>query len=162
MLTQVIQRELNWFYPWLRKLSGALMAHESKSHTLQPTALANEVLSKLLAWRGGLSGNEEHSLRLLAITIAKQTLVDHGRRRSIRETRWQQVCEVYRTRIQRPSDASVQTRLSVVIEAIEELESIDTNLASMVRLRFFEGYNLQQIAQILQLSPRTAARRWAA
>ena len=161
MLTQVIQRELFWFYPWLRRMASVLMAFERRSHTLQPTALANEVMSKLLSWHGEVSDNSEHSLRLLAITIAKQTLIDHARRRLTRASHWEQVCEDHRMRTEHQRHASAQTRLTALVGATEELDSIDPILASMVRLRFFEGYDLQQTAQILGLSQRTAARRWA-
>jgi DNA-directed RNA polymerase specialized sigma24 family protein len=161
MLTHVIQRELFWFYPWLRRMTSVLMAFEKRSHTLQPTALANEVLSKLLTWHGEVSGNSEHSLRMLAITIAKQTLIDHGRRRLTRASHWEQVCRDQRMRTEYPRHVSVQTRLTALVDAMEELESIDPILAEMMRLRFFEGYDHQQTAQMLRLSHRTAARRWA-
>jgi len=161
MLTQVIQRELFWFYPWLRRMTSVLMNFEKRSHTLQPTALAHEVLSKLLTWHGQVSGNAEHSLRMLAITIAKQTLIDHGRRRRTRAMHWEQLCEDHRMQLECERHASVQMRLTALIYAIEELESIDPILADMVRLRFFEGYSHQQTVQMLGLSQRTAARRWA-
>jgi DNA-directed RNA polymerase specialized sigma24 family protein len=51
--------------------------------------------------------------------------------------------------------------LTALMDALQELESIDPVLASMARLRFFEGYSHQQTAQLLNLSVRTAARRWA-
>jgi RNA polymerase sigma factor (TIGR02999 family) len=161
MLHQVIQRELVWFYPWLRRMTNALMAFESRSHTLQPTALAHEVLAKLLAWQGEVTDNTEQSLRMLSITIAKQTLIDHGRRRSTRGSHWKQVCDQHRTRLESEQRPSVRKRLTAVLDAIEELDSLDPVLANLVRLRFFEGYNLLQSAQMLGLSPRTAARRWA-
>jgi RNA polymerase sigma factor (sigma-70 family) len=142
-------------------MSNALMAFESRSHTLQPTALANEVLAKLLAWRGEVTGNTEQSLRMLSITIAKQTLVDHGRRRSTRGNHWEQVCDQHRARLEQQQSPSVRNRLTAVLDAIEEMDSLDPVLANLVRLRFFEGYNLRQSAQMLGLSHRTAARRWA-
>jgi RNA polymerase sigma factor (sigma-70 family) len=161
MLSHVIQRELTWFYPWLRRMAQVLMAVESKSHTLQPTALANEVLAKLLAWRGSVNGNAENALRMLSITIAKQTLIDHGRRRRTRANHWKGICDQYRNRPSNPMTTAAQIRLRVVVDAMEELDSIEPVLGELVRLRFFEGYNLRQSAEILQLSPRTAARRWA-
>jgi DNA-directed RNA polymerase specialized sigma24 family protein len=48
-----------------------------------------------------------------------------------------------------------------VLHAIEQLESVDANLAGLVRLRFFEGYTHEQATRKLGLSPRTASRRWA-
>jgi DNA-directed RNA polymerase specialized sigma24 family protein len=161
MLSHVIQRELTWFYPWLRRMAHVLMAIESKSHTLQPTALANEVLAKLLAWRGSVTDNAENALRMLSITIAKQTLIDHGRRRRTRTNHWEGICDQYRTRPENPKTFSAEIRLKAVIDAVEELDSIEPVLGDLVRLRFFEGHSQRRAAEILQLSPRTAARRWA-
>ena len=53
------------------------------------------------------------------------------------------------------------SRVRIVLEAIEELESVDVQLASLVRMRFFEGRSLAEATQLLGMSPRTAARRWA-
>jgi len=86
MIHSRISREISWFYPWLRRLSSRLIGSEYRGKTLQPTALANEIIVKLLRWKGELNDETERSLRVLATTIAKQTLIDHGRRRSHRES----------------------------------------------------------------------------
>jgi RNA polymerase sigma factor (TIGR02999 family) len=161
MVPQIIHRELVWLYPWLRSMASRLMASERRSHTLQPTALANEVLAKLLAWRGELSEDTEKSLRVLAITVAKQTLIDRGRRHTHRK----QYVQRMREQLLR-SDTPEHTqpaggRVAIVLDAIERLESIDPDLATLIRLRFFEGYTHAEATEKLGLSPRTAARRWA-
>jgi|LakMenEpi03Aug12_release.lakeMendotaPanAssembly.Ray.scaffolds.fasta_scaffold05318_20 RNA polymerase sigma factor (sigma-70 family) len=161
MLNHVIQREISWFYPWLRRVTQSLMTYECRSHTLQPTALANEVLAKLLAWRGSLSGNAELSLRQLAVTIARQTLIDHGRQRVIRAAYRKEMVNQQRMQMQKLENISLQNRLAAVVDAMEELESIDPTLSSLIRYRFFQGYSLQKTAELLDLPPRTAARRWA-
>ncbi len=161
MLTHVIHREFAWFYPWLRSMSGTLMAFERRSHTLQPTALANEVLAKLLSWHGELTDNSEKSLRVLAVTVAKQTLIDHGRRYTSRQKYMDFVRDELRDPRAQSDPPSIQSRLAIILDAMEELASIDESIADLVRLRFFEGYTHQQAAQMLNLSPRTAARRWA-
>jgi len=161
MLNHVITREFAWFYPWLRSMSGALMAFERRCHTLEPTALANEVLAKLLTWRGELSEDTEKSLRVLAVTVAKQTLIDHGRRYASRRKYMSFLRGEFREHTANTHPASIQTRLAAILDAIDELASIDEPMAGLIRLRFFEGYTHQQAAEILGLSPRTAARRWA-
>ncbi|MCU0707397.1 MAG: ECF-type sigma factor [Pirellula sp.] len=161
MLSQIIHRELVWFYPWLRRMAGALMASERRSHTLQPTALANEVLAKLLAWKGDLSKDTEKSLRLLAVTVARQTLIDHGRRFASRRRHLTQIRDEQRACTVPSEAAPLNTRVTMVLEAIESLKTIDPQLSDLVRLRFLEGYTHQQATRMLGMSPRTAARRWA-
>lgn len=159
MLQQAIAREINWFYPWLRRMASSLMAKEQVSPTMQPTALANEVLAKLMNWSGNLSGETEKSLRILASTVAKQTLIDRGRRRYHRELYLER--KRHEQSNERPFGDAAASRIRVVMHAIEELESVDGQLASLVRMRFFEGRSLEEATRLLGLSPRTAARRWA-
>ncbi|MFM2097108.1 MAG: hypothetical protein RIS70_4232 [Planctomycetota bacterium] len=159
MLQQAIAREIGWFYPWLRRLASLMMAKEQHSPSMQPTALANEVLAKLMNWSGSLSGETEKSLRILASTIAKQTLIDRGRRRTHRELYLERMRHEQSN--ENPIGEATASRVRIVFEAIEELESVDLQLASLVRMRFFEGRSLAEATQLLGISPRTAARRWA-
>ena len=161
MLQSYISTEIGWFYPWLRKLSGKLIASEYRGKTLQPTALANEIILKLLRWNGELDGEKERSLRILATTIAKQTLIDLGRRRSHREGYLRSCRESQNCSDTRGSNSDVQSRVQSVLAAIEQLETSDVDLARLVRLRFFEGYSLVEATEILGMSQRTAARRWS-
>jgi RNA polymerase sigma factor (sigma-70 family) len=161
MLNQLIQRELIWFYPWLQKMAYGLMARERRHHTLRPTALVHEILVKLLAWRGELSGDTERSLRALAITIAKQTLIDHGRRYGSRQTHLREVRDRSMNTFRSESRHASASRFAIVLDAIEDLERIDPAIADMVRLRFLQGHSHQETVALLSMSPRTAARRWA-
>lgn len=137
------------------------MSAERRSHTLQPTALANEVLAKLLAWKGDLSNDTEKSLRLLAVTVARQTLIDHGRRFATRRRHLAEIREEQRSQATTPEAVPLSARVTMVLEAIESLKAIDPQLSDLVRLRFLEGYTHQQATRMLGMSPRTAARRWA-
>ncbi len=161
MLHQIISRELVWFYPWLRKLAEGMMAKERTSATLQPTALANEVLARLLSWRGDLSGETEASLRILATTVARQALIDRGRRRVHRERHLERMAYEQRWENSTAEAKASQSRIAIVLAAIEQLESLDPQLASLVRLRFFEGCTHEQATEKLGWSLRTSARRWS-
>jgi DNA-directed RNA polymerase specialized sigma24 family protein len=46
-------------------------------------------------------------------------------------------------------------------EAITRLADHDTSAADVVRLRFFAGLPLPEVARLLDISPRTADRLWA-
>ena len=48
-----------------------------------------------------------------------------------------------------------------VDEALTKLEREDTVVADLVKMRYFAGLNLDQIAKILSISRRTADRYWA-
>ena len=47
-----------------------------------------------------------------------------------------------------------------VDEALEKLESIDPLRAKIVELRFFSGMSIKEVAESLEMSPRTVERHW--
>ena len=51
-------------------------------------------------------------------------------------------------------------RILAVHEALERLATLDREKADVVRLRFFGGYDIEETAEILDISPRTAKRHW--
>jgi len=45
-------------------------------------------------------------------------------------------------------------------EALEKLAKEDPPSAELVRLRFFAGLKIEEAAEVLNISERTAKRRW--
>jgi DNA-directed RNA polymerase specialized sigma24 family protein len=56
--------------------------------------------------------------------------------------------------------AAGSDEILAIDEAIGRLESADPQAAALVRLRFYAGLGVEEAAQALELSPRTAARLW--
>jgi RNA polymerase sigma factor (sigma-70 family) len=156
----LVSTNVHWFYPWLKKLSSKLLASEN-SVTLQPTALANEVVLKLLSWDGTLAGDSTTGLKRVASKVARQMLTDRGRkqcakRRYIQKHAYSQVQEMMDERAR-----SRGTRVLEIMDAVDRLRSIDPILGDLVVLRFFEGLDIDAAAEKLGLSRRTAIRRWS-
>ena len=53
-----------------------------------------------------------------------------------------------------------QVDVSAVDLALEELEKQDERQARIVELRFFGGLTIEEIAQLLSISPATVKREW--
>jgi len=51
-------------------------------------------------------------------------------------------------------------RILDIDQAIDELERLDPRLGRLVELRFFTGLSNEDAAEVLDISPRTAARNW--
>ena len=155
MLRQTIEKELYWFYPWLKSLSHRLLSRERGGHTLQPTALTNEVILKLMAWEHTLEGEPDSALKKMAQTVSRQTLVDSGRRYRSRtkfiQSQLPRLCQSFSVQ-----DAAVER----VLVAMVELRELDPDLAQFVDLKCLQGYTLSEAADVLHWSERTAARRW--
>jgi RNA polymerase sigma factor (TIGR02999 family) len=152
---QTIQRELTWLYPWLLQFSRRLLGNERPGHTLQPTALAHEVLGKLLVWEGEVGDSSQRDLQQLAASVARKTLIDSGRRFAAR-----QKAIAHITAKAREHREISPHSFDELLAALEQLQKIDSQISRLAELRFFEGYSEEDAAEILGISSRTASRKW--
>ena len=142
---------LGSIYPELRRIARALMASERSSHTLQPTALANEAVLRLL--RREIAGWDRRRLVRYGIREMRCILVDSGRR--------------LRTRLKHSSaenaGADLDDRLADLVHlelALKELGKVDLRASQVVELRFFVGLSNEEAAAYLGISSRTVYEDW--
>ena len=146
------------FYIWLRRVSGSLIKRERPGHTLQATALANEVMFRLWKRHGeSLETHTEGHLKGLAATVARQVLVDHARRklRLKRGSEYQRVAY-------REGEIGEQSVAEILLldAAMAEFGEYYPDEAQLVHLRFWGGMTNAEAAFELGWSERTTARRW--
>jgi RNA polymerase sigma factor (TIGR02999 family) len=145
-------------YAELRQLAGRLMSGERKGHTLQPTALVNEAVLKLLKRSGLVCLSDRRHFIAAAAQAMRQVLVDHARRRTTAKR-----CS---GRSAEPLDAvleSYEDRSGDVLalhEALSRLEQKDQRLAQVVTLRFFGGLSASEVAEQLGVSLSTVEGDW--
>jgi RNA polymerase sigma factor (TIGR02999 family) len=143
-------------YEQLHSIAKGYMRHERSDHTLQPTALVSEVFLKLLNQRKVIWNDRVH-FYVFAARIMRNILKDHARahladRRGGKDA------------IKLPlSDelAWVGTTPEAVLDlhrALERLEKIDARKAQIVELRFFLALNMEEAAEVLELSLATVER----
>ena len=146
-----------YLYDELRGLAAAFLRRENPAHTLQPTALVHEAFLRLVdqtrvQWKG-----RTHFLAIAARTM-RRILVDHARAKG-RAKRGGGLERL-------PLDGLELVRLHdegaviAVDEALAKLEAFDERLAQVVRLRFWAGLAEEEVAELLDLSPRTVRRDW--
>ena len=147
-------------YPELRRLAASKMKGERKDHTWQPTLLVNELylaLVKVKALGGGnnLAVNQEKAAFLgLAGHIMKRLLIDHARPlyRRAEKVELQEA----------PNRIPAGTEsVHYVEEALSRLAAIDPKFRTVIEMRVFEGLTVDEIAEQLGCSPRSAAGYWA-
>ena len=146
-------------YDELRLLAGRYLRSERADHTLRPTALVHEAYIRL-ADAGALSVEGRGHFLGLAARAMRQVLVDSARARGAakRGGAWRRVTLDAN---QVGADAADIDILSLN-GALERLAELDPELERLVALRFFTGLTVSEAATVLEISPRKAAKDWAA
>ena len=144
-------------YRDLRKLAGGYMRQEAADHTLQPTALVSEAYIRLNGRRHVPLESRAHFMAAAAEAM-RRILVDHARRkRSEKRGGERQQITLHDDLAQ---DASRDVDLLVLDIALDRLGQLDSLMADVVKLRYFGGLNIDEIAQVMDTSARTVSRHW--
>lgn len=152
-----LQELLPILYADLRKLAGGYMRQERADHTLQPTALVSEAYLKLDARREIPIESRAHFMAAAAEAM-RRILVDHARKkRSEKRGGDRQRVTLYENVGQ--SDGT-DVDLLTLDQALDRLEELDEALADVVKLRYFGGLNIDDIAKVLDTSARSVSRNW--
>lgn len=143
-------------YGELRGLAEARLRRERRGHTLQPTALVNEVYLRLDPNKGSWE-NRRHFFGA-ASRAMRCILVDHARRR-LADKRG---AGLERVTLADLEVASPETDIDLVAldRTLEELEREEPRLAEVVTMRVFAGMSIEETAEALELSPATVKRDW--
>jgi RNA polymerase sigma factor (TIGR02999 family) len=142
-------------YDQLHAIANALLRHERPDHTLQATAIVNEVFLDLLRMRR-LALNDRAHFFTFAAQLTRRVLVDSARKakaekRGIGWTRIPLDAELAWLSNDGPDSLDLSA-------ALEELEKLDASKTRAIELHYFLGCTLQETADILQLSKSTVDR----
>ena len=133
------------------------MARERPDHTLQATALVNEVYLRLIETDRVQWQNRAHFFAVVA-RMMRRILVDFARAR-LNDKRGGGFQRVTLDDAIAVAQAPV-VDLVALDEALERLGSIDSRQSQIVELRFFGGLTLDEAAEVLQVSRDTVKRDW--
>jgi RNA polymerase sigma factor (TIGR02999 family) len=139
----------------LRHLAGVHFRGEPSGHTLQPTAVVNELYLKLVEQKR-VPQNRVHFFAMAARLI-RRILVDHARRRGTQKRGG----DVPRVALE-DAILRVEERASELVAldlALEELAELDPEQAKIFELRAFTGLTLEEIAELLGISRTTVNRK---
>src|SRR5688572_21745747 len=117
----------------LRRLARGYMARERREHTLQPTALVNEVFLRLTDARRIRWQDRAHFLGISA-RLMRRVLVDHARARGYRKRGG----AAQRVTLDEALVAAPDPGLDVVAldRALEALAKVDVRKGQVIELRF--------------------------
>ena len=144
-------------YGELRRAARRYMRRERLGHTLQTTALVNEVYLRLIDAQGVRWQNRAHFFAIAA-QLMRQILVDFARRRRQlkRGGEAQQVSLDEALMIsQEPGEDLV-----ALDDALKALATLSPRQSQVVELRYFGGLTETEIAEVLKVSERTVRNDW--
>ena len=144
-------------YQELRRIADRQMRGQGPGHTLQATALVHEAFLRIFGGGELRFESRQHFLATAAVAM-RQVLVDHarGRSRDKRSPRGERLFldELTEQYGDRAGD------LVALDDALLLLAERDPAMVRLVELRFFGGLSVDDAAEVLGISPRTAAREW--
>jgi RNA polymerase sigma factor (TIGR02999 family) len=144
-------------YGELRQLAGRYMKGERSGHTLQATALVNEVYLRLIDVQRVRWQNRAHFFAMAA-RLMRRILVEAARARDARKrgagTPIVSLDEALVVPIEPGSE------LVALDDALTALAAVDSRKSRVVEMRFFGGLNLDETAEALQVSRDTVKRDW--
>jgi RNA polymerase sigma-70 factor, ECF subfamily len=141
-------------YGELRALAASYFRGRGDA-TLQPTALVNEALLRML--KPGAPIKDRAHFFAVAATAMRQILTDRARRR-----RAQKRGGAERERVTLSGIAAFESPIDLVAldDLLTQLAALDERQARLVELRFFAGMTEDEAAEALGVSRRTVQTEW--
>ncbi len=145
-------------YQELRRTARAYMRRERSGHTLQTTALVNEVYLRLVDIHQIQWQDRVHFLTMAA-QLMRRILVDHARRRGyLKRGGGEEPVPLDELAIVSTGRSS---HFVVIDDALNTLAKRDARKAKVVEMRFFGGLSVEETAAALNVSPQTVLRDWS-
>ena len=155
---EAANRLIPLIYSELRRMAGSYMLRERAGHTLQATALVNEVYLRLTAGETVPWQNRAHFLGIAAHAM-REVLLDYARRH-IAGKRGGKDAQKVQINVELRGVSSKIENMIAIDEALERLERIDPRQSRLVELRFFVGLDVEEVAEVMGVSPTTVKREW--
>ena len=155
---KALDRLLPVLYEELHRTARAYMRRERSGHTLQTTALVNEVFLRLVDIHQVQWNDRVHFLTRAA-QLMRRILVDHARRRGYRKRGGgEQPVRLDELAMVAPRS---NAHFVAVDDALNALARRDARKAKVVEMRFFGGLSVDETAAALQVSSQTVLRDWS-
>jgi RNA polymerase sigma factor (TIGR02999 family) len=145
-------------YRKLQRMARYQLGRERRNHTLQSTALVNEAYLRLVDQRNVRWQNRAHFFAI-ASQLMRRILVDYARS-SQTAKRGGGAARITLDEAAVVS-AGRATELLTLDAALSDLAAFDPRKSQVVELRVFGGLSVEEIAEVLKISPNTVTREWS-
>ena len=139
-------------YSKLYRIANQQMGLERQEHTLQPTALVNELYLRMVRGSGADWQDRAHFLAVAARQL-RRILVDHARRRgALRRFGVRVALEDAEVAVGQDEDV-----IDIDL-ALDELTKLDERVAKVIECRYFGGLTEEETGVALEISEATVRR----
>jgi RNA polymerase sigma factor (TIGR02999 family) len=156
---EALDHLMPFVYDELHRIAERYFHRESPDNTLQPTALVNEFYIRLVNQNQMIWQNRAQFFGIAA-QIMRRVLVDRARARKATK-RGSGDYKLGLTDISEVPAVGQPLDLLALDQALEGLAAFDPQQGRIVELKFFGGLSIEEIAQVMGLSPATVKREWA-
>jgi RNA polymerase sigma factor (TIGR02999 family) len=144
-------------YDELHRLAASYLRRERREHTLQPTALVNEVFLKFFD-QHHMSWRNRAQFFGVAAQLMRRILVDHARAHYASKRGGDRLCISLK---QVPAfGTQPDADLLALHDLLNRLEEMDSDQARIVELRFFGGLTIKETSEVMGISHATVEREW--
>src|SRR5437764_14266236 len=155
---EAANRLMPLIYKELRRLAGSYMQRERTGHTLQATALVNEVYMRLAGGEPVPWQNRAHFFAIAAHAM-REVLLDYARRHNAGKRGGKDAQQVEIDVELRGVSPKIENVIAID-EALARLERIDPRQSRLIELRFFAGLSVEEASEVMGVSPVTIKREW--
>jgi RNA polymerase sigma factor (TIGR02999 family) len=141
----------------LHRLARRYMSRERPDHTLQTTALVNEVYLRLVDMPQ-MSWQDRAHFFAISARMMRRILTDFARSRNYQKRGGTALHVSFdeALAVSQEQDAEIMA----IDDALSQLAALDSRKSQVVELRFFGGLSEVEIAEVLKVSPETVRRDW--
>jgi RNA polymerase sigma factor (TIGR02999 family) len=153
-----LERLIPLVFEDLREIAGRMFQRESEAHTLQPTALVNEVYLRLIDQRKVRWQNREQFFGVAGM-LMRRILIDYAKGRQAAK-RGSGIPNVPLDETIAVTDLRNLDWVAPLDDALTRLTELDSRQGQIVEMRFYTGLSHEEIAEVLNISVTTVKREW--
>lgn len=150
-----LDRVLPMIYDDLRRIAGRI---QKPGTSLNPTALVHEAYARMVNAAGQVYEDRGHFMSVAALAM-RQLLADQARAQ--RALKRGGDAERVTLRSHDAMDSGADMDLIALDEALTALSEIFPRQARVVEMRFLTGLSVEEVAEVLEVSPRTVKADWS-
>jgi RNA polymerase sigma factor (TIGR02999 family) len=147
-------------YEELHLLAAQKMAQEKPGQTLQATALVHEAYLRLVGEEAQDWKKRSHFFKVAAEAMRRILIESARRKNSLKHGGERKKSDLDQAILTQDGVSSIDD-LIALDEALARLSADEEIRAEVVKLRYFAGLNVEQTADILEISPATVKRYWS-